>query len=73
MHRSPFTDFLLFIVAMSLVMNLLVPTTGRVRAASSKLQIQMISKSGVINVDGEVIGFSCVNKGAYTECAIASR
>ena len=65
------TNPLLALVAILLVLNLWqsVPT---VRAASSKVTIQKTDKNS-IEVIGDVVGFSCVNKGAYTECSIASR
>lgn len=65
------TNILLLLVAVLLAINLLRVTS--VRAASSKVRVQIVSRSGTVEVDGEVVGFSCVNKGAYTECSIASR
>jgi hypothetical protein len=65
------TNILLFMIAALLAVNLLrVPS---VRAASTKVRVQIVPKSGSLDVDGEIVGFSCVNKGAYTECSVASR
>jgi|GEM_PF-5569059 len=64
------TPILLFVIAVLLALNLY--RVSSVRAAT-RIRVQTISKAGSIDVDGEVVGFSCVNKGAYTECSIASR
>jgi hypothetical protein len=65
------SNALLCIVAVLLAMNLLRSTP--VRAASSRVVIQQIENKGTVEVTGDVVGFSCVNKGAYTQCSIASR
>jgi hypothetical protein len=65
------TNLLLFAIAVLLSLNAFRVST--VHAASTKVRVQVVPKSGSIDVDGDVVGFSCVNKGAYTECSIASR
>jgi hypothetical protein len=65
------TNILLFMIAVFLAVN--VARVSSVRAASTAVRVQTILKSGSVDVDGEVVGFSCVNKGGYTECSIASR
>jgi hypothetical protein len=65
------TNVLLLVITVLLAVN--VARVTSVRAASTKVRVQTVSKSGSVDVDGEVVGFSCVNKGAYTECSIASR
>ncbi len=72
MVRRNFTNVLLLGVALLLVVNALV-FTAHVRAASGVVHVQVVQGKGTVNVDGDVVGFSCVNKGAYTECSIASR
>ena len=65
------TNSLLTMIVILLAVNILrIPT---VRAASAKMRVQTVPKSGVLEIDGDVVGFSCVNKGAYTECSVASR
>ena len=65
------TNILLLVVLVLLAVNVIrVPA---VRAASARVRVQVVPKSGSVEVDGDVVGFSCVNKGAYTECSIASR
>jgi hypothetical protein len=65
------TNIVLLVIAALLAANLLrIPA---VRAASTKIHVQVVPKSGSVDIDGEVVGFSCVNKGAYTECSVASR
>ena len=41
--------------------------------AASKVRVQEIDGKGSVDVDGDVVGFSCVNKGAFTQCSVASR
>ena len=64
-------NMLLFVVATLLAVNII--RVSAVHAASGKVRVQVVPKSGVVEVDGDVVGFSCVNKGAYTECSVASR
>jgi hypothetical protein len=65
------TNMLLFAIAVLLGINVLRVST--VHAASTRVRVQTVPKSGSVEVDGDVVGFSCVNKGAYTECSVASR
>ena len=71
MNAHRITNTFLLAIALLLGLNLL--RGPAVRAASGKVRIQAVSKPGVVELDGDVVGFSCVNKGAYTECSIASR
>ncbi len=70
--RQHLTNLLLLLIAVLLALNFMV-SAPRVKAASGRVRVQTVSKAGTVEVDGEVVGFSCVNKGAYTECSIASR
>jgi hypothetical protein len=71
MNRS-LTNVLLFTIAMLLVADLCVSVRRGARAASM-VRVQTVSKPGAVDITGDVVGFSCVNKGAYTECSIASK
>jgi len=65
------TNMLLFVIAALLAFD--VARVSSVHAAPTRVRVQTISKSGSVDLDGKVVGSSCVNKGAYTECSIASR
>ena len=65
------TNLLLFAIAVLLGLNVMRVST--VHAASARVRVQIVPKSGSVEVDGDVVGFSCINKGAYTECSVASR
>jgi hypothetical protein len=69
--RQHLTNVLLLVVALLLAANLIRPSG--IHAASTRVRVQTIPKAGTVDVDGEVVGFSCVNKGAYTECSVAIR
>lgn len=57
------TNIVLLVIAALLAANLIrIPA---VRAASTIVRVQVVPKSGFVDVDGDVVGFSCVNKGAY--------
>jgi hypothetical protein len=64
------TNILLFVIAVLLAVN--VGRVSSVRAASIKVRLQAFSK-GSADVDGEIVGFSCVREGGFTQCFIASR
>lgn len=70
--RQHLTNLLLLLIAVLLALNFF-SSPSRVGAASGRVRVVAVDKSKSVDVDGEVVGFSCVNKGAYTECSIAVR
>ncbi len=67
------SDLLLLVVAVLLLMDLFsISRTRVVRAAPATVRVQTGPNRTVTDTSGNVVG-SCVNKGAYTECLIASR
>jgi hypothetical protein len=74
MQRLSLTNALLLVIAVLLAVNALVHVS-RVRAASPRIQVQKITvrKTGTVDVNGEVVGFSCAYMEGDLDCAIASR
>lgn len=70
--RTSLTNILLLLIAAFIALDVAL-NVGHGAKAASAIRVQTISKPGTVDVSGEVVGFACVNKGAYTECSIASR